>query len=59
MRRDFINLSNRAAIVSDDAGIQKINMKPTAEDVKIFPKDKVYRALQWCQNGNEPEYPEF
>ncbi|SIQ93386.1 MULTISPECIES: SpoIIAA family protein [Chryseobacterium] len=50
---------NRAAIVSDDAGIQKINILSASENVKIFPKDKVYHALYWCNNGNEPEYSEF
>jgi len=47
---------NRAAIVSDDAGIQKIKILSTSENVKIFPKDKVYNAFYWCNNGKEPEY---
>ena len=49
---------NRAAIVSDDAGIQKISSLKTAENFKIFPKNNVYNAMYWCNNGNEPEYSE-
>lgn len=49
---------NRAAIVIDDAGLQKINSFKTKKNFKIFSKDNVYSAMYWCNNGNEPEYSE-
>jgi len=49
---------NRAAIICDDAGIQKINTLNTAENFKIFTKDNIYNALYWCNNGKELSYSE-
>lgn len=53
-----ITTYNRAAIVSDDAGIQKLSGLNNNENFKFFPKDSVYNALYWCNNGGEPDYPE-
>ncbi len=53
-----ISTYNRAAIVSDDAGIQKLSGLNNNENLKFFPKDNVYNALYWCNNGGEPDYPE-
>jgi hypothetical protein len=49
---------NRAAIICDDAGIQKINTLNTVENFKIFTKDNIYNALYWCHNGKELGYHE-
>jgi len=49
---------NRAAIVSNDNEIQKFTDIPGFSKFKFFPKDNVYNALYWCNNGNEPEYKE-
>ena len=45
---------NRAAIVSDDVRLQKITALHSNR-FKIFPKDNVYHAMYWCNNGNELE----
>ena len=52
------NLSkwNRAAIVTDKEGVQNFTdifsvLMPG--EFKSFPKENLYNALYWCQNGNE------
>jgi hypothetical protein len=45
---------NRAAIISDDARLQKITALHTNK-FKIFTKDNVYNAMYWCNNGTELE----
>lgn len=47
---------NRAAIICDDAGIQKINTINTVRKFKIFKKSNLYHALFWCNNGKELGY---
>lgn len=54
------NLSkwNRAAIVTDNEGVQNFTdifsvLMPG--EFKSFPKENLYNALYWCQNGNEVE----
>ncbi|AYN01790.1 STAS/SEC14 domain-containing protein [Chryseobacterium aahli] len=54
------NLSkwNRAAIVTDKEGVQNFTdifsvLMPG--EFKSFPKENLYNALYWCQNGNEVE----
>lgn len=54
------NLSkwNRAAIVTDKDGVQKfteIFSVVMPGEFKSFPKQNLYNALYWCQNGNEVE----
>ncbi len=49
---------NRAAIISDDAGLKKVNGLTARGNFKVFPKDSVYHAMYWCNNGNEPQIPE-
>jgi hypothetical protein len=45
---------NRAAIISDDSRLQEAMPFPI-HTIKIFPKDKVYNAMFWCNNGTELE----
>lgn len=52
------NLSkwNRAAIVTDKEGVKNFTdifsvLMPG--EFKSFPKENLYNALYWCQNGNE------
>ena len=54
------NLSkwNRCAIVTDKEGVQNFTdifsvLMPG--EFKSFPKENLYNALYWCQNGNEVE----
>ncbi|MGO4709401.1 STAS/SEC14 domain-containing protein [Chryseobacterium sp. 2TAF14] len=47
---------NRAAIVTDKEGVQNFTdifsvLMPG--EFKSFPKENLYNALYWCQNGNE------
>lgn len=47
---------NRAAIVTDEEGVQNFTdifsvLMPG--EFKSFPKENLYNALYWCQNGNE------
>ncbi|MBO6183376.1 MAG: STAS/SEC14 domain-containing protein [Chryseobacterium sp.] len=47
---------NRAAIVTDKDGVQNFTdifsvLMPG--EFKSFPKENLYNALYWCQNGNE------
>jgi hypothetical protein len=51
---NHISKCNRAAIVSDDARLQKITALHINK-FKIFPKDNVYNAMFWCNNGIELE----
>lgn len=49
---------NRAAIVTDKEGVQNFTdifsvLMPG--EFKSFPKENLYNALYWCQNGNEVE----
>ncbi|MBW7676745.1 SpoIIAA family protein [Chryseobacterium chendengshani] len=49
---------NRAAIVTDKEGVQKftdIFSVVMPGEFKSFPKENLYNALYWCQNGNEVE----
>lgn len=49
---------NRAAIVTDSSGIQnftEIFSVLMPGEFKAFPKENLYNALYWCQNGNEVE----
>ena len=54
------NLSkwNRCAIVTDKEGVQNFTdifsvLMPG--EFKSFPKENLYNALYWCENGNEVE----
>ena len=49
---------NRAAIISDHTGTKTINDLNNSDNFKVFPKDSVYNAMYWCNNGNEPQMPE-
>ncbi|MFL9835810.1 STAS/SEC14 domain-containing protein [Chryseobacterium terrae] len=51
LKLNKISLCNRAAIVSDDFGLQKITALHTNK-FKIFSSDNIYGALHWCNNGN-------
>jgi len=47
---------NRAAIVTDKEGVQNFTdifrvLMPG--EFKSYPKENLYNALYWCQNGNE------
>ncbi|MBD3907008.1 STAS/SEC14 domain-containing protein [Chryseobacterium sp. Ch-15] len=47
---------NRVAIVTDKDGVQNFTdifsvLMPG--EFKSFPKENLYNALYWCQNGNE------
>jgi hypothetical protein len=47
---------NRAAIVTDKEGVQNftdIFSVVMPGEFKSFPKENLYNALYWCQNGNE------
>jgi len=49
---------NRAAIVTDKEGVQNFTdifsvLMPG--EFKSYPKENLYNALYWCQNGNEVE----
>lgn len=47
---------NRAAIVTDEEGVQnftEIFSVLMPGEFKSFPKENLYNALYWCQNGNE------
>ncbi|WP_292010694.1 STAS/SEC14 domain-containing protein [Chryseobacterium sp.] len=49
---------NRTAIVTDKEGVQNFTdifsvLMPG--EFKSFPKENLYNALYWCQNGNEIE----
>ncbi|WP_419868399.1 SpoIIAA family protein [Chryseobacterium sp. CT-SW4] len=49
---------NRTAIVTDNDGVQNFTdifsvLMPG--EFKSFPKENLYNALYWCQNGNEIE----
>jgi hypothetical protein len=49
---------NRAAIVTDKQGVQNFTdifsvLMPG--EFKSFPKENLYNALYWCNNGNEIE----
>jgi len=49
---------NRAAIVTDKEGVQNFTdifsvLMPG--EFKSFPKENLYNALYWCNNGNEVE----
>ena len=49
---------NRAAIVTDKEGVKNFTdifsvLMPG--EFKSFPKENLYNALYWCQNGNEVE----
>ncbi|KUJ50999.1 STAS/SEC14 domain-containing protein [Chryseobacterium sp. JAH] len=49
---------NRAAIVTDKEGVQNftdIFSVVMPGEFKSFPKENLYNALYWCQNGNEVE----
>lgn len=49
---------NRAAIVTDSNGVQNFTVIFSVlmpGEFKAFPKDNLYNALYWCQNGNEVE----
>ena len=49
---------NRAAIVTDKEGVQKFTDMFSVVmpgEFKSFPKENLYNALYWCQNGNEVE----
>ena len=49
---------NRAAIVTDKEGVQKftdIFSVVMPGEFKSFPKENLYNALYWCENGNEVE----
>lgn len=49
---------NRAAIVTDKEGVQKftdIFSVVMPGEFKSFPKDNLYNAFYWCENGNEVE----
>ena len=54
---DLNNISqyNRAAIVCDEEGKQRFADAVGIGNFKFFAKDNVYKALYWCNNGNEPE----
>lgn len=47
---------NRAAVVTDKEGVQNFTdifsvLMPG--EFKSYPKENLYNALYWCQNGNE------
>lgn len=47
---------NRAAIVTDKEAVQNftdIFSVVMPGEFKSFPKENLYNALYWCQNGNE------
>lgn len=47
---------NRAAIVTDKEGVQNftdIFSVVMPGEFKSFPKENLYNALYWCQNGSE------
>lgn len=49
---------NRAAIVTDKEGVQNftdIFSVVMPGEFKSFPKENLYNALYWCENGNEVE----
>lgn len=49
---------NRAAIVTDNHQVQnftEIFSVLMPGEFKAFPKDNLYNALYWCNNGNEVE----
>lgn len=49
---------NRAAIVTDKEGVQNFTdvfSVVMPGEFKSFPKENLYNALYWCQNGNEVE----
>jgi len=46
---------NRAAVVSDEERFQSDGHPDNDVKFKFFTKDNVYKALFWCNNGNDPE----
>lgn len=51
LKLNKISLCNRAAIISDDFGLQKVTALHTNK-FKIFSSNNVYDAMYWCNNGH-------
>ena len=51
LKLNKISSCNRAAIISDDYGLQKITALHTNK-FRIFSTDNVYGAMHWCNNGH-------